>query len=167
MYQIQNNLAIIYDQYNENEIVNVNFDLPQQKLNISCTCSKGNFCKHTDYMVDFIYNTYFHYDEIGPQDVKIYKCNNKLWLPCKETDNNENEFIIDVELLYSSSRFNYYCSYCCPGVDTVHTCRHLDYIIFQFAKHYHELKEQNDEINEISFDSMRLNDNDTNMDIEN
>ena len=44
---------------------------------------------------------------------------------------------IDVELLYTS-RFNYYC-----------------FLLLSryYFKHYHELKEQNDEINDISFDS--------------
>lgn len=169
MFQVQNNLALKYTLNGENEIASVSFDLNRKSLNIECTCTKGNFCHHTDYIVDFIYNSYFHYEEFDHEDIKVHQCNNKLWLPVSETDMNDNQFIIDVELLYSGGKFHKYCSYCCPGVDTIDNCRHLDYIIRKFTEHYYDLKEQNEEINNIDLDNLFISSESSNssMDIDN
>ena len=168
MYQIKNNLSLVYDFNNENHIVSISFNIHEKSLKINCTCSKGCYCHHTDYMVDFIYNYYFHYDEIDPHELKTYNYNNKLWLPVSETDMNENPFVIDVELIYTGGKFHNYCSYCSPGIDTLDNCRHLDYIIKKFAEHYYDLKEQNDEINNINLDELSFSKKESSsMDIEN
>ena len=168
MYQVQNNLPLIYDLNGEHQIVSISFDINQKTLLINCTCSKGNFCHHTDHIVDFIYNSYFHYDEIDKENLKVHNYANKLWLPVSEEDNNGNPFVIDVELLYCQSRFHYYCSYCSPGIDSLCNCRHLDFIIMKFAEHYYQLKEQNDEINNIDLGEMSLNTTEnSSMDTEN
>lgn len=167
MYQVQNNLSLIYDQCGEKHVVSISFDINQKTLLINCTCPKGNFCCHTDYMVDFIYNAYFHYDEIDQEDIKVYNSNNKLWLPASEEDNNGNPFIIDIELLYCQSKFHYYCSYCSPGIDSLDNCRHLDFIIMKFSEHYYQIKEENEEINDIDLSEMCLSTENSSMDIEN
>ena len=168
MYQIQNKLSLVYDLNNEHEIVSISFDINQKTLLINCTCNKGNFCHHTDHVIDFIYNYYFHYEELGDQEMKVHNYSNKLWLPVTEEDNNGTPFIIDIEVLYSSSKFHYYCPHCCPGIDTLEKCRHLDYIIMKFAEHYYDMKEQNDEINNIDLSELSLNSNiSSSMDIDN
>ena len=166
MYQVDNNLSFIYDINGEQQVVSISFDINQKSLLINCTCSKGNFCHHTDHMVDYIYNSYFHYDEIDKENLKIYNNKNKLWLPVSEEDCNNIPRVIDIELLYCSSNFNYYCSCCSPGIHTLDNCRHLDYIIMKFAEHYYDLKEQNEEINNLSLDDMSFN-NDTSMETDN
>lgn len=165
MFQIPNKLSFIYDLNGENHVVSISFDINRKTLLMNCTCPKGNFCYHTDHFIDFIYNSYYHYDEIDQDCKKIHNCCNKLWLPVSEEDTNGNPFVIDIELLYCSSKFHYYCSYCSPGVNTLDNCRHLDFIIKKFAEHYYDLKDQNDEINNLSLDDLSLDN--SSMDIEN
>ena len=167
MEQVDNNLSLIYNLNNENQIVNMSFDINERKLNISCTCPKKCFCYHTDYMVDFIYDSYFHYDEVDYEDINTYQSNNKLWLPAQETDLFDNKIFINIELLYVCGKFHYYCSHCEPGIHTVENCSHLDYIIKKFTEHYYDLKEENEDINSISFDALNFNQNDSSMEIEN
>lgn len=167
MEQVQNKLSIIYDLGNEREIVSASFDINNRKLNIECTCCRKYFCHHTDFLVDYIYNSYFHNNEIDNDLILLWASDNKLWLPVQETDDNDIVTFINIELVYSCNKFNYYCSYCNPGIHKVENCRHLDYIIKKFTEHYYELKEQNDEINNINFDSINFNQNNSSMEIDN
>jgi len=154
MYQLHNNLALIYDFNGKDSpeyIVEMNFNLSERKLTVKCNCEKEKNCVHCDYMVDFIYNSYFHLVELRPENVRFQGYNNKLWLPVCDYDFNENPFLVDVELLYTCNKFHYYCSYCSPGVDELESCRHLDFIIHKFSVHYYEMKEQDDEIDNLDF----------------
>ena len=168
MNQVPNNLSLYYDLNNEKHVVSFSFNINQKNLHINCTCPKVKFCHHTDHMVDFIYNSYFHYDEIDQDEMKIYKCCNKLWLPVSEEDTNGNKYLIDIELLYCQSKFHYYCSCCSPGINSLSNCTHLDYIIKKFAEHYYDLKEQNEEINNLDLGELSFSQNEnSSMDVEN
>ena len=172
MEQVYNKLSLIYNVNDDNQLISLSFDINAKKLNITCSCTKYCYCTHTDFIVDYIYNSYFHYDEIDHDDVVlIWASDNKLWLPVQETDTFDNSIFINIELMYICNKFHYYCSFCEPGLHTVENCRHLDYIIKKFSEHYYELKEENEDINNISFCQLNLTHNfeneNSNMEIEN
>ena len=162
MDQVYNKLSLLYNINDDKHVVSLSFNIDARKLNIECTCPKRCFCIHTDFIVDYIYNSYFHYDEIDHDDVSLIDTNNKLWLPVHETDIHDNSIFINIELLYVCNKFHYYCSFCEPGIHDVEKCRHLDYIIKKFTEYYYELKEQNEDINNINFDELNFSQNNEN-----
>ena len=156
MEQKPNNLSFIYDLNNENHVVSLSFNIDQRTMFFNCSCIQEHFCHHIEYVLEYLYNSYYHDYEIKNIPLKIFENKNKLWLPASETnhDTQENK-IIDMEILYCQSKFHFYCS-SCGGINTVKSCIHLDYIIKTLMEHYDELKEQNDEINNMDLNEMDI-----------
>ena len=156
MEQQNNKLSYIYSFNNENHCTSIYFDINKENIIMDCSCGIKNFCRHIDYLIDTIYNHYFHYENIKDEHIlNIYQNKNKLWLPASETDDNNNKIIIDMELLYYNNKFYYYCSKCSHNDKSIKKCDHLDYIIDNLMKHYQKLKNL---FNDISLDSLNIDD---------
>ena len=153
MEQINNKFSIEYESDNDKQITSVYFDLNEKNIILECSCQKKRFCTHTDFLIDFFYNYYYHFNDVVIPNLKIYNGENKLWLPCIE---NSCQNIINVELLYYSNSLYNYCSVCSEGINTISKCKHLDYIMNEFVNHYYKLKEENMYINNLNLNELKI-----------
>ena len=154
MEQVQNKLSFIYDLNQEEHIVSLNFMIDQRKMSFKCSCAKRRFCYHIEYILECIYNSYFHDYDSEQLSLKIYQNENKLWLPVCETE-DDVETIIHPEIYFISNKFLYYCSYC-GGIHPVEKCSHFDYILKELMEHYHNLKDEDEDIDNIDLSSMNI-----------
>lgn len=159
MNQQKNKLSYIYNFNNETHCASIYFDINEKNIIMDCSCNIKHFCRHIDYLIDYIFNSYFNYEKIGNEHIlNIYQNENKLWLPVSETD-NDITVIIDMELLYYNKKFYYHCSNCSQNDDEITRCNHLDYIIDNLKKHYQKLKNSFDDVSNISLDSLNISNN--------
>ena len=153
MEQKPNKLSFVYDLNHEYQIVSLSFNIIQQTLFSKCTCVKENFCHHIDYVLDYIYNGYKN-DYVDDVNLQIYQYQNMLWLPMSETSHTTQEVeFIDAEIQYINQIFYFYCSHC-GGIHPIDKCRHFDFIIQKMIEYYEELKEKNEEINNLDLGAM-------------
>ena len=59
MEQKPNNLSFIYDLNNENHVVSLSFNIDQRTMFFNCSCIQEHFCHHIEYILEYLYNSYY------------------------------------------------------------------------------------------------------------
>ena len=155
MEQKPNKLSLIYDINQEYEVINLYFNIQERLMHFNCSCFQEKFCYHIEYIIEYLYNSYKN-DYVDDIKLKVFQNENNLWLPVSETDENkEISKFIETEIQICNEKTIFYCSHC-GGIHPVQQCRHIDYVIQAMIEHYQNLKEENEEINNMDLEEMNL-----------